>query len=132
MVGLPFAYILHAWASQASHHVGYIEKIEHAQHDLPSSPEIKARLLVDLSQALIPSCYLPLYGNEVVWVYFRYEGVFKFCKKCETVGYCTFVLWDVQIQMKMLKEEAATESLLLNLKAKECYMAQSLKLSTLT
>lgn len=49
----------------------------------------RARMLVDRSQPLISGCYLPLYGNEMVWIYFRYEGVFNFCKTCGRVGHYT-------------------------------------------
>lgn len=60
--------------------MGYIEEIVHANPDLPSPPEIRAKMMIDLSLPLITGCYLPLYDNQVVWVYFRYEGIFVSAK----------------------------------------------------
>ena len=43
--------------------MGFIEEVEHAGADLPSAPDIGVKVLVDVTQPLIPGCYLPLYDN---------------------------------------------------------------------
>lgn len=59
----------------------FIEEMEEPMADLPTDPEIRAKMMVDSSKPLIPGCFLPLHDSQVIWVYFRYESVFRFCKK---------------------------------------------------
>lgn len=44
-------------------------------------------MMVEFSQPLIPGCFIPLSTDHNVWVDFRYEGIFKFCKKCVCIGH---------------------------------------------
>lgn len=64
-----------------------MEEVDNFGPGLPTETYLRARLLVDLSPPLIPGLYLPLGDGQVMWVYFRFEGVFKFCKKCGNVGH---------------------------------------------
>lgn len=87
--GLPVGYLSPEWPMQALSHVGYVEYVEHDGGEFPSKPEFHASVLVDLTRPLIPGCFLPLFNDQVIWVYFRYEGVFSFCKECGCVGHYT-------------------------------------------
>lgn len=89
VVGLPLGYLSNAWPMQALRHVGFIESIPDETMDLPKDPIFRAQMLTDVSKPLIPCCFLPLFDSQVIWVYFRYEGVFRFCKKCGCAGHYT-------------------------------------------
>lgn len=72
--GLPFAYLTPEWAVQTLKHVDHVLDLDFNGDRVPLETDFRACLL-------IPGCFLPLDGGQVVWIYFRYEGVFKFCKK---------------------------------------------------
>lgn len=87
--GLPLDFLDREWALEALRHVGYVEELDEEDYAYHDEPEYRAKVRLDLSQPLIPGCYIPLGGNQAAWVYFRYEGVFKFCKRCGVVGHFT-------------------------------------------
>lgn len=87
--GLPVDYLDHEWAVEVLRHVGYVDQVHYDDQGFRDEPEFRAKVRVDLSQPLIPGCYIPLGGNQAAWIYFRYEGVFKFCKRCGVVGHFT-------------------------------------------
>lgn len=59
---------------------GLVEAIDGENQGLPHKPYLRARLVFDITKPLIPGCFLLIEGNRVAWIYFRYEGIFKFCK----------------------------------------------------
>lgn len=81
MVGLPLGFLDPKWALQCLHLLGYVEILEHDGLVLPVEPEFRAKVWLDLSKPLIPGCFVPVGGGQLVWVYFRYECVYKFCNK---------------------------------------------------
>uniref|UniRef100_A0A803N9U8 Zinc knuckle CX2CX4HX4C domain-containing protein n=1 Tax=Chenopodium quinoa TaxID=63459 RepID=A0A803N9U8_CHEQI len=85
--GLPFGLLNPEWAVETLKLVGFVETLECDGEGLPlDAPEFRGQVLVDLSKPLVPGCFVP--GEfEPLWVYFRYEGVFMFCKKCGMVGH---------------------------------------------
>ena len=97
---LPWDYLNTDWTVRILSHVGLIEAIENHGSGIPQQPYLRAKLIVDLTLPLIPGCFLPLEGNRVSWVYFRYEGIYKFCKECGCVGHntgrCTLSAFDAQ------------------------------------
>uniref|UniRef100_A0A803L3U0 Zinc knuckle CX2CX4HX4C domain-containing protein n=1 Tax=Chenopodium quinoa TaxID=63459 RepID=A0A803L3U0_CHEQI len=48
---------------------------------------MRALMGIDLTQSLILGCYIPVTGDCVIWVYFRYGSVYRFCKRCGRVGH---------------------------------------------
>lgn len=74
---------------QALRHVGFVEEMEEQDDNFPKNPEFRAKMIVDLSKPLVPSCFIPLLNSQVSRVHFRYEGVFHFCKKSGYVGHYT-------------------------------------------
>ncbi|KAL2897618.1 Pyruvate dehydrogenase phosphatase regulatory subunit mitochondrial [Bienertia sinuspersici] len=87
--GLPFGYLDTQWAQNIISHDGFVETVQGLPYVLPTNPEIRTLVWVDTTIPLIPGCYLPLFDNRIVWVYFHYEGVFRFCKQCGKIGHAT-------------------------------------------
>lgn len=79
---LPWAFLTSDWTIRLLSHVGHVEKVDHYGSGLPLQPYLRALVTIDLTQPLLPGCFLPLEDNCVIWIYFRYEGIFKFCKEC--------------------------------------------------
>ena len=86
---LPWNYLNTEWTIQILSHVGLVEAIEGANHSLPQHPFLRARLVFDITKSLIPGCFIPVEGNRLAWIYFRYEGIYKFCKECGCIGHNT-------------------------------------------
>lgn len=88
------------WTVRILNHVGYVDVIDDNGQGLPHQPYLRARIIINLSQPLIPGCFLPLDDNRATWVYFRYEGIYKFCKECGCVGHhtgcCNLSAFDAQ------------------------------------
>uniref|UniRef100_A0A803MKD0 CCHC-type domain-containing protein n=1 Tax=Chenopodium quinoa TaxID=63459 RepID=A0A803MKD0_CHEQI len=85
--GLLFGLLDPTWAVETLKLIGLVETLECDDDGLPhDAPEFRGQVLVDLSKPLIPGCFV-LGEFDPIWVYFRYEGVFMFCKKCGMVGH---------------------------------------------
>lgn len=89
VVGLPLGLLDPEWALKCLNLIGYVELMEQNGDVLPSTPEFRAKVWLDLTKPLIPGCFVPVPGGQLVWVYFCYEGIYKFCKKCGLVGHYT-------------------------------------------
>uniref|UniRef100_A0A803NC59 Zinc knuckle CX2CX4HX4C domain-containing protein n=1 Tax=Chenopodium quinoa TaxID=63459 RepID=A0A803NC59_CHEQI len=110
--GLPLQFLTEAWARRIFVHVGYLDSLEPITNGrLPERAELRACMIVDVTQPLIPGCFVPVQGERVIWVYFRYEGVFRFCKTCGCVGHST--------SNCNLRREVATRRLMRRLEAVE-------------
>ena len=97
---LPWKFLNTEWTIRILSHVGYVDVIDDNGQGLPHQPYLRAQLIINLSQPLIPGCFLPLDDNCATWVYFRYEGIYKFCKECGYVGHhtgrCNLSAYDAQ------------------------------------
>uniref|UniRef100_A0A803N1K6 Uncharacterized protein n=1 Tax=Chenopodium quinoa TaxID=63459 RepID=A0A803N1K6_CHEQI len=52
--------------------MGYLDELEPIVNGrLPIRADLRARMVVDMTQPLIPGCYFPIQGGLVIWVYFR-------------------------------------------------------------
>lgn len=58
VVGILLGYLSSAWAMQALRYVGFVEEMEESQGVLPTEPEFRAKMLLDLSRPLIPGCFV--------------------------------------------------------------------------
>ncbi|KNA24931.1 hypothetical protein SOVF_011120 [Spinacia oleracea] len=87
--GLPLPYLTEGWVRQIFEQVGYVDIVEDVNDNRSLNSELRAKVLVDISQPLLPGCYIPLEGDREQWVYLKYEGVFRFCKKCGCAGHST-------------------------------------------
>ena len=86
---LPWRFLEADWTLRLLSHVGTVQAVDNYGPGLPLDPYLRARVLVDLSRPLISGCFVPLDGNRVSWVFFRYEGIYQFCKECGCVGHNT-------------------------------------------
>lgn len=48
---------------------------------------MRALMWVQVKKPLIPGCFFEYEEGKSVWVDFRYEGVFRFCKRCGKIGH---------------------------------------------
>lgn len=85
--GLPLQHSSVEVATSIMSHVGDVMGVDTAT--APGSPVTcpRVKVLVNMLLPLIPVCYFPTYDNHVTWVQFKYEGIFRFCKKCGFVGH---------------------------------------------
>ncbi|KAL2938803.1 Lipid A export ATP-binding/permease protein MsbA [Bienertia sinuspersici] len=48
---------------------------------------MQALVWIKPSKPLVPGCYIEYEPSNMLWVDFRYEGVFRFCNKCGRIGH---------------------------------------------
>lgn len=68
--------------------MGFVDKLDFQGNGLPDEPEFQAKVFCDFSKPT-PGCFVPLRMVKSLGctLEFRYEGVFKFCKKCGLLGH---------------------------------------------
>uniref|UniRef100_A0A803NET4 DUF4283 domain-containing protein n=1 Tax=Chenopodium quinoa TaxID=63459 RepID=A0A803NET4_CHEQI len=70
--GLPLPFLTEAWARRIFVHLGYLDQLEPITNGrLPQIAELRALMVIDMTQPLIPGFYIPIEGGRVIWVYFR-------------------------------------------------------------
>uniref|UniRef100_A0A803LVM3 CCHC-type domain-containing protein n=1 Tax=Chenopodium quinoa TaxID=63459 RepID=A0A803LVM3_CHEQI len=109
VTGLPLDHLDPEWAVEALCHVGYIVKVEDYGEEEPFNPDYRALVIVDFSKTLLPGCFLPTdIPGQAIWVYFQYEGVFKYCKICGSLGHytttCVFTEYEATRRLKLRYE----------------------------
>uniref|UniRef100_A0A803MV23 DUF4283 domain-containing protein n=1 Tax=Chenopodium quinoa TaxID=63459 RepID=A0A803MV23_CHEQI len=61
--GLPFLYLTREWDIQILSHVGCIKEFEFTGEGLPPSADMQVKMVVNLTQPLIPGCFVPVEGH---------------------------------------------------------------------
>lgn len=87
--GIPFLYVQPAVVAKMAEKIGHPLLVEMPEEESRARPHLKARIRINITKPLAPGCYFEYEDGHLVWVSFRYEKVFRFCKKCGKIGHKT-------------------------------------------
>lgn len=85
--GLPFVYSNVEMAEIMLNKIGNILIFDEKSRQPGLKKFIRAKVWLQINKPLVSGCFLEYQVRRSVWVSFRYEGVFNFCKKCGKIGH---------------------------------------------
>lgn len=75
------------FAEQMLKKVGKVMRFDDASCTPGPKRYYRALVWIKLKASLIPGAFIEVQAGRSVWVDFRYEGVFNFCKRCGRIGH---------------------------------------------
>ncbi|KAL2924159.1 hypothetical protein RDABS01_020093 [Bienertia sinuspersici] len=87
--GIPFILTSEEFASKIFGTAGGVLDIDGNPNSQEPQRFLRARVWTQLGKPLVPGCYIEYEPDKLLWVDFKYEGVFHFCKKCGVIGHTT-------------------------------------------
>ncbi|KAL2904631.1 hypothetical protein RDABS01_003341 [Bienertia sinuspersici] len=87
--GIPFILTSEEFATKIFGTAGGVLDIDGNSTSQGPKRFLRARVWTQLGKPLVPGCYIEYEPEKLLWVDFKYEGVFHFCKKCKVIGHNT-------------------------------------------
>ncbi|KAL2931509.1 LINE-1 retrotransposable element ORF2 protein [Bienertia sinuspersici] len=87
--GIPFILTSEEFATKIFGTAGGVLDIDRTVSSQAPQRFLRARVWTHLGKPLVPGCYIEYEPEKLLWVDFKYEGVFHFCKKCGVIGHTT-------------------------------------------
>ncbi|KAL2930957.1 hypothetical protein RDABS01_036367 [Bienertia sinuspersici] len=87
--GIPFILTSEEFATKIFGTAGGVLDIDGTPNSQAPQRFLRARVWTQLGKPLVPGCYIEYEPDKLLWVDFKYEGVFHFCKKCGVIGHNT-------------------------------------------
>ncbi|KNA17613.1 hypothetical protein SOVF_078610 [Spinacia oleracea] len=87
--GIPFLYVQPAVVMKMAARIAHPLLVEMPEEENRERPHLKARIRINITKTLAPGCCFEYEEGHLIWVSFRYEKVFRFCKHCGKIGHKT-------------------------------------------
>ncbi|KAL2943662.1 hypothetical protein RDABS01_032009, partial [Bienertia sinuspersici] len=87
--GIPFILNSEEFATKILGTAGGVLDIDGNSNSQGPKRFLRARVWTQLGKPLVPGCYIEYEPEKLLWVDFKYEGVFHFCKKCGVIVHST-------------------------------------------
>ncbi|KAL2899428.1 hypothetical protein RDABS01_024510 [Bienertia sinuspersici] len=87
--GIPFILTSEEFATKIFGTAGGVLDIDRNFNSQAPQRFLRAQVWTQLGKPLVPGCYIEYEPEKLLWVDFKYEGVFHFCKKCGVIGHTT-------------------------------------------
>ncbi|KAL2921852.1 hypothetical protein RDABS01_013343 [Bienertia sinuspersici] len=85
--GIPFILSTEEFTHNILSHAGGVLHMDEESHKPGPKRYMRALVWIKLSKPLVPGCYIEYEPGNMLWIDFRYEGVFRFCNKCGRIGH---------------------------------------------
>ncbi|KMS97017.1 hypothetical protein BVRB_7g179640 [Beta vulgaris subsp. vulgaris] len=85
--GIPVALSSSSFAEQLLKKLGKVMLFDDKSNAPGPKRFLRVLLWLRLKAPFIPGAFIELHQGKTIWVDFRYEGVFNFCKRCGRIGH---------------------------------------------